>query len=132
MSGRLPEWLRARLGDQGGERSARAGVCGWCKREVLRGMDADRCAAMAVVDAYEIDELGEVIALLRGMTTFDLVLMGGKFELYYRGVTHIRRPRTYPVLAEHDCAYVHPAAANTHPMLARFDVQISNSDIAPF
>lgn len=129
---RLPEWLRVRLGDQVGERSARAGVCGWCKREVLRGMDANRCAGMAVVDAHEVDEMGEVLALLRGLTTFDLVAMGGRWELNYRATAHIRRPRVYAVLAEHDCTYEHPASTVTHVALVRNEVTTVDTQIPPF
>lgn len=106
----MPTWLYLKLATQAGLRGARSGVCLKCRRPVLRGLDHDKCAMTAEVDAYPISALGEAVALLRGATTFDLALTGGTYELHYRYRQHVGQVRSYPVFVAHDCSYFyHPA-----------------------
>lgn len=78
MIGGLPDWLIAnlqalgRFNSDGIKRSAKMGTCPDCGRPILRGLDGDRAAMVAICDPYEIDLNGELIALALGLRTYSL------------------------------------------------------------
>lgn len=95
------------------------------------GPDADRCAVTVTVEACEIDKIGEVLALVRGLSTFDLSKRGGKFELDYREPCHMNAERKFPVFSAHDCRWVPPVKAECHSLLSELIGKVI-SDIPPF
>lgn len=119
----LPQWLQTHLENIGAAnadgvaRRARAGTCTQCNRRVLRGLDADMCALAVEMDAQEIDHAGELLALLRGMHTYDLVKVGGRWEINARHDYHMTIERPWPVMPEHKCGNVYPIPREPH---ARF------------
>lgn len=99
----------------GVHRGARPGVCRDCRRPVLLGLDADRCACVAVVDPHEIDPVGEILAVRIGLMTYNLThsySAKGKrrWILDTRMVCMIEAPRRSAVVAAHRCGLAIPAA----------------------
>lgn len=86
----LPTWLRAhleatgRLDTDGVRRAVSAAVCRTCGAHVLRGLDDDRCAGVAICDPEPVDATGEALAQLAGRATYDLARRGDRFELDFR------------------------------------------------
>lgn len=118
----MPTWILQRLGESG-PRGAKPSRCPSCRRPTLTGLDADRCAMTVTVDASEVDEFGEALALLRWSTSFDLTLIGGQWELCHRNQHHIKRGRKYPVFVRHECGFVYPRAEHTHPLFITREVK---------
>lgn len=117
----LPKWQRERLAEmiEADAGKVRAGPCNRCGREVLRGQDmvVPRITNEVTVDAHEVDQLGELLATLRGARTYNFTKLGGRWELSQRWPEHIKPERKWPVLVAHDCAVVNPPAVQTHPLL---------------
>ena len=116
----LPEWLVAKLraeNPDGVTRAARLGRCERCGRPVLRGLDDDRCAWVAVAEPFEVDRFGEYLALARGLRTFHLARRYGsagasRWEIDSRDKCAIASPhKRYPVIPQHRCDVILPAAA---------------------
>lgn len=106
----MPAWLQRHLEDRGlwdtdgVSRAARARRCRDCRRYVLTGLDADRCALPVAVDPDPLSVLGEATAILAGKTTFALRFLSGRLELDHRGHFELRSPpRRLDVLAGHAC-----------------------------
>jgi hypothetical protein len=101
-------------------RRARVQVCAVCHRVVIYGLDADRCALTATVDAHPITAAGEVEAIRAGRRTYELARM----ELHPRDRWNIPgRPPSHRliVLADHDHkkripdSWLMPPAPSTPP-----------------
>jgi hypothetical protein len=71
----------------------------WC------GTDDDRMAAVVRCDLTALDRVAEVVALLKGRHTYDLVgNKRGGYRLYYREPWHVKaKERKHPVLVNHQC-----------------------------
>jgi hypothetical protein len=81
-----------------------------CGIDCLRGEDHDECAMTAIVDIEPIDRLGETLALINGLHTYDICPQTGKtakrgaFILYHRESWNIEsQKRKHPVLVQHVC-----------------------------
>lgn len=75
----------------------------------MRALDGDICAVVVYLDVGEVDKVGEVVALLQGRRTFDMVpYIRGSFAycLEDRKAYHIQRPRRHSVVIEHRCGFV--------------------------
>lgn len=118
------DWLIAHLqaigahNPDGVSRAARPTRCPDCRRHVLRGLDDDRCAGVAVVDPHDIDHLGEFLALRIGLHTYSLrrgTNSTGKaqWNIDPRYPAEIRAGQEYPVLAQHRCGMAIPPAATS-------------------
>ncbi|MBA9003752.1 hypothetical protein [Thermomonospora cellulosilytica] len=115
----IPAWLqRTRAGDT--SRAATLRLCRKCRAPVIVGLDADRAARTAYCDPTPLTELGEAVAVMQNRRTYDLMSGPSRKELSPREADHIRKPRLYPVLAEHKCGA--PLAAFAVPAPARQDI----------
>ena len=90
----------------------RASWCRTCRAPVLTGLDAETCAFDARVDPTPLTALGEALALLAGLRTYDLRIVGRIPRIRRRNAAAInRRPAGTPsagfraadVVAEHRC-----------------------------
>jgi hypothetical protein len=70
-------------------RRARVVKCPSCKAWVFRGLESDWCAWGATVDVQPLDAMGELVALLGGLSTYSLAFMGGHYEINNRTELHI-------------------------------------------
>lgn len=115
MTQQMPAWLARRLeatGDAGPDavtRRVRGKACKTCGRFVLAGLDADRAASPAHVDATPLSRLGEALAQVAGLATYDLAWTGQRLELDGpRDASTISRfpagARGTDVVAAHQCA----------------------------
>lgn len=97
------------IGDGAGvQRRLTKGVC-TCGDRIYQGLDADRAAIPYRVNRTELDRGGEVVALLNGAATFDLVpLKHGGTALQHRTKLHIQQKRRFVVVAQHFCALAWP------------------------
>jgi hypothetical protein len=89
-------------------RAAKAIECPRCGAPCLRGDDDDQCAATVTVDTQPIDPVMEMLTILNGQLTYDLIAARGKG----RGTQHLhlRYPHNYlstktsnTVHAKHRC-----------------------------
>ena len=67
------------------------------------GLDADRCAGVATVDADELDVVAELVALMAGRETYTLAKDGDRLVLDFRDQWRISGDRLGPVFATHLC-----------------------------
>ncbi len=93
---------------RGAARRVRADHCRRCGRLVLRGLDADLLAGLAVVDPVGLSQLGEQVAIAAGLETFTLAPAGmAGLNLDDRDPWRRRRPpeahRRANVVPEHSC-----------------------------
>jgi hypothetical protein len=101
--------IRAAEVVEAGLRQCKPYVCTKCGAQCLRGDDADACAMVATVDAEPVDGFGEVLALLDGLTTYDIAQVGrkakvGVYELFYRAAWHyLHSAPSAPVFVQHRC-----------------------------
>ena len=95
-------------------RSLKSGRCARCRHGVLRGWDADPPVTQWLVelDPRPISADGEALALLAGRRTFDVV-SGRAVGRDTAG--QIRRPRSWPVHAQHTCGIAWPPAKPGDP-----------------
>lgn len=126
MTRSMPTWLTRRLeatGDAGPDavtRRVRGKACKTCGRFVLAGLDADRAAAPAHVDATPLSRLGEALAQVAGLATYDLTYVNGRLELDGpRDASTIRHfpagTRDVDVVAAHQCVTTNfPALPSVH------------------
>lgn len=102
MSGRVGEW--AVPGNAG--RTARPRNCESCGRYVLRGLDREYGGLNTDCDPEPLTPLGEVMALLAGMRTFESKWFAGQHTISYRDryaiASHIAGDEI-DVLIAHDC-----------------------------
>lgn len=75
---------------------------------IVQGDDHDTVAMLARVDATPIDRAAEMVAVLDGRLTFDLLPMrdkGGAFALYGRNREHYLSDRDYggTIHVMHEC-----------------------------
>ena len=124
------------LDPDGVHRAARPDICPDCRRPVLVGLDAERCATVARTDPHEIDVMGEFLATRLGLMTYNLSRGFSKkgkqqWVLDTRMICQIEAPRRTAVVAAHRCGIAIPPATVTflspRPRRAR-----SGSDAAPF
>jgi hypothetical protein len=108
-------------------RSAQPARCPRCRGQVLAGLDADRCGLPTVVEPVPLSNVGEVLALLAGRRTYD-VLAG---ELHERLSAHLRAQPADSgvVVAQHLCNSRPLPARAFPPPLPKLD---SSSDEPPF
>lgn len=140
----MDEWTRSfllstgALNADGISRKARASRCGTCNRRTLTGLDAERAAGVAVVDSQEIDRIGELLAVVRGLPTFTLRRIGGRWELDHRMPIEMHSDRPWPVYPAHRCDVVYPEPKSMHPRLAKLAERARSArrtrslDAAPF
>jgi hypothetical protein len=99
-------YIRERIAGQ--QRKAQLRPCPRCGAQILTGLDHDRTAAIAHVDAAPIDPAREVAALGAGYHTYDLIngetvngkLVSGELcfrEPWHRGITD------HPIHVSHHC-----------------------------
>ncbi|HET8581753.1 MAG TPA: hypothetical protein VFL65_00765 [Jatrophihabitans sp.] len=94
---------------EAGRRAAKRDDCPRCGAPCLAGDDHDRVARHIRVDADPVDPVGEMLAILDGLATVDLVRAAGKggaaFHLHYREPWHVHsdRPARYTIHTEHRC-----------------------------
>lgn len=88
-------------------RAAAATYCQRCWTYTLTGLDADRCALVAVVDNSPLTRTGELLAVLAGRQVYSRDLAGA---LDRRDRFALRSPSRDPVHASHDCATPLPAS----------------------
>lgn len=74
-------------------------TCKRCGVPVYRGADDDRMAIEVSVDVTPVSYLAEVVAILKGLPTYDLI----KGRLYYREPWHYKTPGRNPVHVKHEC-----------------------------
>jgi hypothetical protein len=112
----MPTWLRrhleqtGKLDTDGFSRTIRAGRCPTCHQPTVRGLDDENCAVPVRCDAVVLDQVGELLAVTAGRTTYDVTGSAQRPTLDRRLPAHISAPRRYPVLAEHRCGQPLPAA----------------------
>lgn len=101
------------LTETGLTRRARPRTCVRCQAWTVAGLDADILALEARCDPTPLSALGEVLALVDGRRTVDLIRTRGRLELEQRWGEHID---TFPaggghgdVLASHVCGQPIPA-----------------------
>jgi hypothetical protein len=91
-----PRYIRERIAGQ--QRKAQLRPCPRCGIQILTGLDHDRTAAVANVDAQPIDSTHEVAVLGAGRHTYDLINQ----ELWFREPWH-RGNTVGPVHVSHQC-----------------------------
>lgn len=113
----LPVWVLAALVDQTGDHtgghgpSARLVECPRCAVAVLTGLDQPTAALEATAGVYEVDELGELIAVLNGLSTYHLIYENKKWVIARRGIDALNcGVRRHPVIAQHNCGVEIPPA----------------------
>lgn len=93
-----PRWLAEKVNIS--RRAAHPTACPTCGADILVGPDHDTCSLTARVDLTPADPITEVVALLRGRQSYDLV----RGELHHREIEHTRSGRRpHPVHLEHRC-----------------------------
>jgi hypothetical protein len=94
---------------EAGARSARNVDCPRCGSPCIRGDDDDRSAIVALVDAEPIDLVGEMLAIFKGLHTFDLMPARGKakrgaFNLWHREPWNVHSAKqVHPIYVDHVC-----------------------------
>lgn len=124
------------LDPDGVHRAARPDTCPDCRRPVLTGLDAERCATVAHADPHEIDAMGEFLARRIGLMTYNLSRGFSKkgkrqWTLDSRMICMIEAPRRTAVVAAHRCGIAIPPAKVTF-LSARPRPARSGSDGPPF
>lgn len=117
----IPDFILDQLradNPDGVTRNARLSRCRDCGRGVLRGLDADPCGGAVTADADEIDQVGELIAILRGVRTYQLTRTTtssgrGVWQLDPREPAAIRAGQMRPVVPAHRCGERLPPAASS-------------------
>jgi hypothetical protein len=71
-------------------RSAKSFQCPTCHAFCMRGLDHDRVAGIAIVDARPLNAQGELVALLEGRATYNLAWRGGCYEIDFRELESIK------------------------------------------
>jgi hypothetical protein len=128
----IPTWLQRHLENTGRwntdgiSRAAAVGRCR-CGAEVLRGLDAERCALATTADPGPIDPAGEMQALITGHATYRLRHINARWEIDRRSPFDIAAQPAgiVDVIAEHKCDTAIPANGppikNPTPRIARSD-----------
>jgi len=93
-----PQWLANKLAIS--RRQAKPTNCNRCGAQTLTGDDHDQVAAQVTVDPTPVDHLTEIVAILTGSYSYDLIAGA----LHYRNPhDHARHPSPHPVLLRHTC-----------------------------
>jgi hypothetical protein len=93
-----PAWLTDKINV--GRRAARPNTCPRCSARTLVGDDHHRVAAVARVDAEPVGRLGEVVGVLSGRPSYDMV----GAELHYRNPPQQQAATAcWPIHLEHRC-----------------------------
>ncbi|KAB8196232.1 hypothetical protein FH608_005500 [Nonomuraea phyllanthi] len=84
------------------ERPLQPGICPRCRALVLAGHNA---GILTIVDPAPLDRRNEMLALLAGRNTYDLITEGIPPRLYaeWRCSFRINGTRRHPVVAAHPC-----------------------------
>lgn len=88
-------------------RAAAETVCRHCWARTLSGLDADRCALVAVVDNSPLSRTGELLAVCAGRQVYARDATGA---LHRRDRFSLRSVSRDPIHASHDCATPLPSA----------------------
>jgi len=95
---------------EGGQRSAKPITCKRCGAACLQGDDHDNTARVITVAAQPVTPVEEMIAILDGRTTCDLIKARGKtarpgsHDLHIREPWHVHAARhPHPIHVEHRC-----------------------------
>ena len=113
-------WLVQRLRPRATPTTCRA-----CHAPIVKARTPEPGSFLAIVDPRPVGELGEALAVLAGLATYELVDWGTKCTIELRLRNEIRRrpiygyryPRfKYDVLVEHSCGSDIPRIESTHSM----------------
>lgn len=122
----LPDWLRRHLeatqdiGPEAVTRRVRGRTCKRCGQAILTGLDADAAAGNAYVDPLPLSPLGEALAQIAGLATYELLWTGVRLELEYRDAWSIEGHPAgsragVDVVAEHQCGSANlPSLPSAH------------------
>lgn len=108
------------IAPNGTGRRAQARRCPHCRHNVIVGDDDERCALTATCDPQPLTPLGEALARVDGLATYNLAAIRGGYQLWYRGPEHIEgkpagtNPRE-DVLRQHRCGNPPPVGPLTMP-----------------
>ena len=118
----------------------RATWCSQCKAPILTGLDSDNCAFDARVDPTPLTSLGEFVAKLNNLTTYDVSRPSGTTRLQRRSARRIAAHPAggcaatlgpYDVLAAHQCHVTMPPTCTTTSRLNPATRE-GASDVCPF
>ncbi|MFI6477382.1 hypothetical protein ACIBH1_05580 [Nonomuraea sp. NPDC050663] len=84
------------------DRALKLGTCPRCRATILAGHNA---GIFTLVDPQPLDRHAEMLALLSGRHTYDLITEGIPARLYaeWRSTFRINGARRHPVVASHPC-----------------------------
>lgn len=119
----------------------RAGWCWSCKQPILTGLDDLACAFAVRVDPTPLTALGEALARLAGLATYE-VRRGHPVRIVRRGARQIlARPAgsdalrvmgAFDVVAAHECGRVQPEACATTSRLQPTVTATTVDDRCPY
>lgn len=135
----IPTWVAEQIAVKTGldkttlSRASRRTRCPRCQDATYEGLDAERCAVKVVVDRQPISALGEALALLAGMKTFERHSQAGRLVLDFRSPDYIEsRPAgttsRNDVHAAHVCGHQWPPAARAPTALPDYSLQANPTD----
>ena len=88
-------------------RGAQARFCRRCGRVVMAGTDSPVAGITVLCDPVPLDSLGELYALVAGLSTYELRFGGGRYEIEARDQFHIAgnppMSGVFDVLTDHRC-----------------------------
>lgn len=123
----LPPWLLDHI--RANSRNARLHTCRNCGAPILTGHDDDNAALIVTTDPTPIDPLTEALALLTGLTTYDLTNTDRRLQLHRRSRWHISRKTRGVVVPQHRCGTRWPPDPAAHAPAA---TRSTNDDEPPF
>jgi hypothetical protein len=84
-------------------RAARHECCRSCGTAVLVGDDDDRCAVRVAVDAEPVSHVVEVVELLRGAHSYNVIARAGQLVISHRDIEAVRIAARHPIHLRHQC-----------------------------
>lgn len=121
---------------RGAPRRLRRRPCRRCSWPVVTGLDADRCAGLAVVDPAPLTPLGESLARVKGYETYVIRSWGGMWVIdwrdpWQRATDAAGSLHRADVVPEHRCGTCWPVGTVTETRLPRI-VTGAAGDEPPF
>lgn len=123
-------------------RGIRTGHCHNCGAPIIRGTDADYCAAIIRADTTPLNQLGELICTIDQRNTYTLITpLIGSAKLYRRTAPEIRQHpvetpqkpwHKYDVLPEHNCTPTPPALQTPTVLAYTPPKRIDRNEPAPY
>lgn len=117
-------------------RRARIRRCRRCRAPVVSGLDDDVMAEPVDIDPLPLTALGEALALLRNVSTYDLARRAGKYVIDRRTVFEIsgwppESRRNVDVVKRHECG-IQPQGIATSRIEPRARYDVESFDKPPF